>query len=293
MLVTLLVANSIKIANHNLDTNASYIDRLIVSSLVLRKGIATDVCTIDIPRQALDEVDPLVYLTTGNPCDIFVFVEDPFNQPIWTKAMSGYIASVAEKQNDLISLKVASKYSFYQEQSFMPKISHLCQNQIYSSICGLDKNNFSVTFPSVDIDCLTGKVDFSILPTSLTCNGIAVELTGGLLNRTSEDLEQAYVILGGMFKSRIIGLTDDAFYLDLNFTDKTISTSLTIILSCDKSYGTCYKKFSNINKFFGFANIAQQSQNYNIFTSNALDYCGDYEDQPTCSLDDSLFGVSL
>ena len=293
MLVTLLVANSIKIANHNLDTNASYIDRLIVSSLVLRKGIATDVCTIDIPRQALDEVDPLVYLTTGNPCDIFVFVEDHFNQPIWTKAMSGYIASVAEKQNDLISLKVASKYSFYQEQSFMPKISHLCQNQIYSSICGLDKNNFSVTFPSVDIDCLTGKVDFSILPTSLTCNGIAVELTGGLLNRTSEDLEQAYVILGGMFKSRIIGLTDDAFYLDLNFTDKTISTSLTIILSCDKSYGTCYKKFSNINKFFGFANIAQQSQNYNIFTSNALDYCGDYEDQPTCSLDDSLFGVSL
>ena len=293
MLVTLLVANSIKIANHNLDATASYIDNLSIRSLVLRKGLATDVCAIDVPRQALDEVDPLIYLTTGNPCDIFVFVDGHFNQPVWTKAMSGYIASVAEKQNDLISFKVASKYSFYQEQLFMPKVSHLCQNQIYSSLCGLDKSNFSVTFPSVVIDCLTGKVEFSISPTSLTCNGTSINLANQMLNRTSEDLEQAYVILGGMFKSRIIGLTDDAFYLDLNFTDKTITTSLTIILSCDKSYGMCYKKFSNISKFFGFANIAQQSKNYNIFTSNALDYCGDYEDQPVCSLDDNIFGVSL
>ena len=34
-------------------------------------------------------------------------------------------------------------------------------------------------------------------------------------------------------------------------------------------------------------------KNYNIFTSNALQYCGDYEDQPVCALDNNLFGVSL
>ena len=293
MLMTLLVANNTKIANHNLDDRATYIEDLSIRNLVIRKGLATDVCNLDIPRAALDQIDPLIYLTTGNPCDISIFVDDAFNLPTWLKVMSGYITDIVEKKDDLISLKIASKYSFYQNQFFMPKVSHLCQNQIYSINCSLDKSNFSVTIPNVVIDCLTGKVEFSLLSNSLTCNGITVELTGGLLNRTSEDLEQAYVILGGLFKSRIIGLTDEAFYLDLNFTDITITTNITLILSCDKSYGMCYKKFSNTRNFFGFANSAQQAKNYNIFTSSALDYCGDYEDQSVCSLDNTLFGVSL
>lgn len=292
MLVTLLIADTIKVANHNLDTNATFIADLNIPSLALRKGLSSDSCVIDFPIQALDVISPLIYLTTGNSCDVSIFVSDNAITP-WLKILSGYIASIAEKKDDIVSLRIASKYSFYQNQSFMPKISHLCQNQIYSPICGLVKSNFSVTFPEVVIDCLTGKVLFSMSSTSLTCNGETMALPNKLLNRTSKDLEQAYVILGGMFKSKILGLTNDAFYLDLNFTDKSITTSLTIILSCDKSYGSCYKKFSNIKNFFGFANVAQQAKNYNIFTSNALQYCGDYEDQPVCALDNNLFGVSL
>ena len=293
MLVTLLVANSIKIANHNLDKQATFIESLSVRTLALRKGLASDACVVDIPSTALDLVDPLIYLTNLTPCDVYVFVDDYFNEPVWIKTISGFIESVAEKQNNMLSLKVASKYSFYQEQSFMPKVSSICQNQVYSANCGLAKEDYTINFGSLAIECLTGKIDYSLVSNTLTCNGVTTSLPVKLLDKDYTILEQAYVILGGKFKSRIIGITDTSFYIDLNFTEKTINTTMSIITACDKSYGTCYKKFSNHRHFFGFANTAQQSKNYNIFTSDALHYCGDYEDQESCSLDSNLFGVSL
>lgn len=293
MLMTLSVANNIKIANHNLDPNAIFIEALNLKSLNIRKGLATDYCTIDIPRQALDQVSSLIYLTSMTSCDLSIFVSDYFNEPVWLKVLSGYISQVAEKQKDYISLKIASKYTYYQNQSFMPKITNICQNQLYSKICTLSSDNYKVNFTNVNLDCLTGKLAYSLTTNTFTLNGVTSALPAQLVGRPIKDFEQAYVLLGNTFKSRVIGIADGYIYIDLNFRDMSIITDVSLILSCDKSYGTCYKKFSNVGNFYAFANLTQQPKNYNIFTSNALDYCGDYEAQPSCSLDNTLFGVEL
>lgn len=293
MLVTLLIANNTKIGNHNLDTTVSYIADLELRAINLRRGLSADSCTIDVPRQALDNIEPLVYLTTGEALDVSVYDGELLGSAIWRKVFSGYVSSLAGKDKDIISIKVTSKYSLYQNQQFLPKVTNVCQNQVYSKNCSIDKVDYTVSFENVSIDCLTGKLSYILTNDFLVLNGVSAILPEKLKGRSINDFNQAYVILGNGFRSRVLGITSSSILIDLNFMLTTVVTSIKIVLGCDKSYGTCYSKFSNIKNFYGFCNLSQQDKNYNIFTSQALEYCGDFEANSSCSTDDVLFGVTL
>lgn len=293
MLVTLLIANSLKIGNHNLDTSVNYIADLELRAINLRRGLSADSCTIEVPRQALTNIEPLVYLTTGESLDISVYDGELLGSVVWRKVFSGYVSNLAEKDKDIISIKVTSKYSLYQNQQFLPKVNNVCQNQVYSKNCTLDKSDYTVSFEGVSIDCLTGKLSYTLTNDFLVLNGISSALPEKLKGRSITDFNQAYVILGNGFKSRVLGVTISSIFIDLNFMLTNVVTNVSLVLGCDKSYGTCYSKFSNIKNFYGFCNLSQQDKNYNIFTSEALEYCGDFESSSVCSTDDVLFGVTL
>ena len=167
---------------------------------------------------------------------------------------------------------------------FVPEIAATCQNQLFSKMCGLSKSNFVGSDTNINIDCLTGVMDYTT----------ALEAAHGSI----ENLQLAYVILNGNFKTRVTGVdrVNKKLYLAMNFIDKVITVDIDIYLYCNKTYGQCYLRFSNVKNFYGFAGKGQSVTNFDIFSATGLTYCG--EDAATlpqddCTTDTNIFGIEL
>lgn len=283
MLVTLdFFSGSYRIANHNLDSTAEYVSSLTLSSLSIKRGLATDSTTITISKTVLDlVVDELVYLILDTPIRLDFYDTDSAS---FKYGIDGYISKIKAKGLDLVVLTITSKIKYHMKQMFVPEIAATCQNQLFSKMCGLDKTNFVGSDTGVSLDCLTGAIDYTT----------ALETAHGSI----ENLNLAYVVLNGNFKTRVTGVDriNKKLYLAMNFIDKTIIVDIDIYLYCNKTYGQCYLRFDNVKNFYGFAGKGQNVTNFDVFSATGLDYCGEDVAQlpkDTCDTDNNIFGISL
>ncbi len=283
MLVTLDFFNGVyRIANHNLDSTATYIDRLNLTGLSIKRGLATDSAVLSISKSVLNiTVSKLVYLILDTPVKVDFYDSDSDD---FKYALDGYISKITTRNIDEVSLTIYSKISYHMKQSFLPEIASTCQNQLFSKMCGLVKTNYVGSDTGVVLDCLTGVMDYTA----------ALEAVHGSI----ANLSLAYVVLDSYFKTRVIGIdrVNKKLYLAMNFLDLSITVDVDIYLYCNKTYGQCYQRFNNIKNFYGFAGKGQSVSNFDVFSATGLDYCG--EDvaqlpQESCGSDNNIFGIEL
>lgn len=289
MLVTLELSNTYKIGNHNKDIDTTYISDLVVKSMSLKSGLAADTVEITIPKSALDSISPLIYLTSNYSAKVFIYTNN-----ILELALDGIVNKVSHTVDKNISLSIGSKASYYMSQLFLPRIENVCQLQVYSEMCKLNQANYKISLASVPVDAITGLIPYTLTNTTLTLGGVSVDITGMPLFKVKENYTLAFLKLNTVFRSRILSISDTNISIDLNFIDEQTTMDFDIILSCDKTFGTCYSRFNNTQNFFGFTNKGKTIKNYNIFTSEALVYCGQQDlPQDTCTTDNTLLGVEL
>ena len=289
MLVTLLIANKLKIGNHNKDPEVTYISTLSLKSMSLKSGLADDTISITIPRVVLKDLNPLVYLTNGYSVTVSIFTGDNFEV-----VLDGIIFSINNSIEQEVTLNIKAKAGFYMEQLFLPRIENVCQLQVYSDLCGLDEASNSIFCPNITIDALTGLIPYTLSNTELVLNSVTIDIASKPKFKKLENYNLAFIDFGNSFRSKILKVTDTHLAIELNYLDDLLTTDFNIILSCDKTYGGCYTKFKNTKKFYGFSNLGKQVKNYNIFTSEALVYCGEPEaPQKECDTDNYIFGVKI
>lgn len=283
MLVTLDFFNgTYRIANHNLDKTANFISDLALSGLSIKRGLASDTATINLAKAVLDvTVNKLVYLLLDTPVRIEFYDS---GSAVFKHAIDGFISKITFKGSDIVALTVTSKVSYHMKQMFVPEIASTCQNQIFSKMCGLVKSQFKGSDTRVTIDCLTGMMDYTS----------ALEVVHGSI----DNVQLAYVVLDGHFKTRVIGVDrlNKKLYLAMNFDNLSISVDIDIYLYCNKTYGQCHTRFNNIKNFYGFAGKGQSVKNFDVFSATGLTYCG--EDvaalpQDVCGTDNSIFGIKI
>ncbi len=283
MLVTLdFFSSTYRIANHNLDDTATFISNLKITNLSVKRGLAVDSATIVLNKSVLDAtVDELVYLILDTPVLIQFYDTD---SDTFKYGIDGYISKVLNKQANEVSLTITSKVSYHMKQMFIPEIAGTCQTQLFSKMCGLNKTGFVGSDTGVSVDCLTGVMDYTT----------ALETAHGSI----DNLQLAYVVLNGNFKTRVTGIdrVNKKIYLAMNFIDKIITVDIDIYLYCNKTYGQCHLRFSNVKNFYGFAGKGQSVTNFDVFSATGLTYCGeDVASLPAedCPTDENIFGIDL
>lgn len=282
MLVTLEFYNSVKIANHNLDSTATFIDRLEFTGLSIKRGITVDTASLTVSRSIMNDLNlALVCLVMNTPVKVSFY---DLNTGAFKPALDGYVAKMANKGVDEVTLSIESKVSFHSKQFFVPTLDSSCQNQVYSKMCGLNRNLFKATSPSITIDCLTGAIDYTTDFSSVF---------GDI-----DNIYLAHIVLGGFFKTRVISIDRLAnkFYVLLNYYDMSLTTSITAYLYCNKTFGMCHTRFNNVKSFYGFPSIGQGVKTFNIFSATNITYCGQdiaVTDIASCSSDTNLFGIQL
>ncbi len=148
MLITLLVANSFKIANHLTDPDATYMSGLIVRSLTSKKGIVSDRLSFSLTTAAIDALEEeLMYLCYDT--SIKVYLDNKL-------FLNGYVTKVSSDAKDLVKFEVTSVLNYKLSQPMTPKLDTTCQNQVYSKNCGLDPLKHRIVASDVTVHCLTG-----------------------------------------------------------------------------------------------------------------------------------------
>jgi len=289
MLITLELAKTFKIGNHNKDIDTTYISDLNVKSMNFKSGLASDTMEITIPKKALDTISPLLYLTSYYEAKVSLYIDNNLEV-----VLDGLITKVSHTVAQDISLSIGSKASYYMDQLFLPRIENVCQLQVYSKMCKLNVDDYKISLASVPVDAITGVIPYTLTDTTFTLGGVSIDISNLPLFQKKENYNLAFVRLNNTFRSRILSISDTNISIDLNYIDTQTNLDFEIILSCDKTFGMCYKRFNNTQNFFGFTNKGKVVKNYNIFTSEALVYCGESEESIIdCSTDDNLFGVQL
>jgi hypothetical protein len=289
MLITIQVANSaLKLANHLDDPEAIYVSELNIQSISLKKGLAQDRFGFSIPTRVLEHIN-MVGLGFFYDTPIKVYVQ---GQSIF----SGYIDKIEDRGNGIVNLDVASSHTYTLKQSMSPNLHQTCQNQIYSYNCGLNAYSYSCEATDVELTCFDGSIPYTVNQTDLFLDGQhCIVQTPAFYNKNN--LINAFVIINGIYKSKIIRVSDTHIFLAMKFLDYSFTIeSIRLYLACDKTYGLCYKRFDNVQHFWGFPNIGQQLQRIDIFSSTALEYCGEDMADTTlepCDTDHHLFGVEL
>ncbi len=286
MLITLSIADY-KIANHYSDPEATFVSSLQFGTISTKKGIATDSFKFKIEKAVLDHMEEtFTYLCYDTPIDLYID-----NQLVF----KGYIDKLNTSATNVVDITVVSIMQWQLAQFISPMVSNLCQNQVYSENCTVDKNMFKYDFTTVEIDCFTGSVTLDTLVGAVTLGG-----NTGIGNNIFIDKSMwwnAIVIINGKYKTTVVNVTDDKIFLGINYVDMNIVTeSLTVYLKCDKTYGECFSRFKNTKNFWGFSNVGRRASTIDIFSASNLDYCGEElanKDFILCATDFSIFGISL
>ena len=288
MLITLELAKNFKIGNHNKDNDTVFISDLKVKSMSLKSGLASDIVEITIPKSALDEVSPLIYLTSYYEAKVFLYFDNNLEL-----VLDGLVTKVSHTIDRNISLRIGSKASYYMKQLFLPRIENVCQLQVYSEMCKLNVDDYKISLSSVPVDAITGVIPYTLTNSTFTLGGVSVDISNLPLFKKKENYNLAFIRFN-TFRSRILSISDTNISIDLNYIDTQVNLDFEIILSCDKTFGMCYKRFNNTQNFFGFTNKGKTIKNYNIFTSEALLYCGEQKGiNDECSTDNHLLGIQL
>lgn len=287
MLVTIQVANDYKIANHYTDVDAIFVSSLSIVSLSTKKGIATDSFRFSIEKAVLDHLDEtFTYLCYDTP--ISIFIDNIL-------VLSGIVDKVNTSSTKVVEFDIVSIMQWQLEQFVAPSVSALCQNQVYSTNCGLDQNSYKYTFTTVDVNCFTGAISLDTLGGTVTLGGNTGAGNSAFLTR--DMWWNAIVIINGKYRTTVVNVTDTDIYLGINYMDMNVTTvSLEVYLKCDKTYGECYSRFNNTQNFWGFSNTGRKLQTFDIFSATALDYCGEelvIQDPLSCDTDFNIFGVDL
>lgn len=281
MLVTLEFYD-IKLANHSLDNSAIYISELDVNSIAIKRGLAIDTASVKISKDVLDllSLQPL-YLFQTTLVKLY-FYDD--NSSSFILGLDGVVSKVTYANNSEVVLNIESSINQLLSNSFMPSINNSCQANLYSTVCGLNKDTYKVSLSNILMDCLVG----------------SIPITQPMLDKypNIDDLYLGIVIINNFYRSRVIGIdkTLNKLYLLSNFYDSiTLLASVEIYPYCNKTYGMCYNRFNNTKNFYGFPSTGQTTNTFNIFSSSSITYCGEelQESIVSCELDNSLFGITI
>jgi hypothetical protein len=290
MLITITFANK-RLANHYDNIDAIYVSSLDFSFLATKKGIASDRATFSMPIEALNDIfSEFAYLIYETPVIIEIDKQVLFR---------GYVTKIDTRANNKATFEATSVMTWQLQQFFSPSIEGTCQNQVYSQNCKLDRLDYSIEFSNVNIDCMTGYATIEILSDSVILGGDSsiTLLDSKRLFLKPKNWWQAIVVINGVYRTKVVNVTEDRIYFAMNYMDLIATTSsLTVYLKCDKTYGTCYSRFNNVKNFWGFANTGRRVTTYDIFSAAALEYCG--EDSVSgplehCTTDDNIIGVEL
>ncbi len=288
MLITIVLADKYKLANHYTDVDATYISSLKIATITTKKGITIDVFKFTIEKEVIDSLgEAFTYLCYDTPIKLYldnILVH------------SGYVNKIKTTAKNQITIDVSSIQSWQMKQFLSPAMASSCQNQVYSENCTLDANAYKFDFSTVEINCFTGEASINISGGSITLGGN----TSSNGNAQFLDLSKwwnAIVIINGVYRTTVVNVTEDKIFFGLNYLDMTVTTvSLTVYLKCDKTYGECYSRFSNTKNFWGFANNGNKIQTFDIFSASSLEFCGDdlqNQDYLECDSDFNLFGVDF
>lgn len=286
MLMTILLANKYKIANHYMDPEATYISSLGDQTISTKKGIATDTFKFTVEKDVIDFLgETFTYLCYDTPAKVYLD---------GVLIISGYVTKLSTTAINQITIDVSSIMKWQMAQFLSPAISGLCQNQVYSENCGLIATDYSASFTTVEIDCFTGSADISISGGVVTLGGNA---TASSIFSDLDMWWNAIVIIDGVYRTTVASVTDDKIYFGINYLDMmATTTTLTVYLKCDKTYGECFARFSNTKNFWGFANTGNKVQTFDIFSASNLTFCGDELQEQAfepCDTDFNIFGINI
>lgn len=315
MIVTLIIADTLRLANHYNDPTAVYIEDLGINNITTRKGVASDIIKFSLAKDTLDFLQStflyLCYETT-----VQVLLNDKL-------MFAGYIDKIELDAENMVAFEASSLLKYQQKQFMSPSVDVLCQNQVYSENCKLSANNYAYHFDDVQVDCLAGKVSLEIdevagtiaLGGSTTIDGDDVADGNVLLLDGNDDLIEvstklnntifydramwwnAYVVIDGIYRSNVVNVSDTDIFLSMNYLNYIAQArTISVYLKCDKTYGQCFSRFRNTKNFWGFANNGRKLNTYDIFSATSLNYCGDELAETEfeyCSTDFSIFGVNL
>lgn len=291
MLITLQVANTYNIANHYTDDTAIYASDLAFKAVSTKKGIATDRIQFTISKTTIETMSQdFFYLCYDTPVKLLVD---------GIQIMDGYITKLGHTASNDVVLDISSRITWHMKQFVSPSIESSCQNQVYSLNCGLVKEDYMFHFDGVDIDCLTGFATIDFTSTTVTLGGATATSGGGNNAKflVEDNWNGAYVIINGIYKSKVVSIVNGKVYFAMSYINKLVTaTTIDVYLRCDKTYGVCYRQFSNTQNFWGFANTGRNISTYDIFAATNLEYCGDELAETTledCPTDYSIFGVEL
>ena len=102
MLVTLDFFNGThRIANHNLDSTATFVSNLVIGNLSIKRGLAVDSVLITISKTVLDfTIDELVYLILDTPVLVEFYDTD---SGTFKYGIDGFISKIVTKDADTLS----------------------------------------------------------------------------------------------------------------------------------------------------------------------------------------------
>ncbi len=309
MLITIHIAD-VKLANHYNDIDALYVSDFKLKTIKTKKGLASDDLVFTLHKDIFDSIDrSFIYSCYGSPVKLFLDDILLFN---------GYIDKLSTERTNRIKFNIKSNIYWFFKTNASPKKTVYCQNQLGAVNCGINVLFYKASFENVPIDGFTGYVSLrikkdekevilggssSFMTPIIDGNEVLkdgnLELVQPLLNTPLllelENWTNAYVVINGVYKTNIVNIINNAIYLGLNFTDtKLVAETLDIYLKCDKTYGQCYKKFNNVQNFWGFPNNREDIAKVDIFSATNLVYCGQEEQEfEECPFDHNLYGVEL
>ncbi len=299
MLVLLNFANKFKLANYYID-GATYVSSLKVNNFNSKKALAIDSISFNLHTEVFDSIgESLAYICYNTLVDVYLDEQ---------KVMQGYVDKLATSSTTNVRLTLRSLVALHSKLTISPQIENTCQNQVYSYMCGLNKNDFACEFTNVTIDCFTGLVTLDIdgvagtaslggSPSATFPRAATTAPINNPLFLKKENWWNAFVILNDVYRATVVNVSESAITLDINHLEATVTASnVKVYLKCDKTYGTCYKRFSNTKNFWGFPNNGNKIQTLDIFSASSLEYCGaDYSDQEFeyCDTDFNIFGVNI
>jgi len=315
MIITIIIADNVKIANHYLDADAIYVEDLKINNLTAKKGVTIDTFKFSLDKQILDSLqESFMYLCYNTKIELFLSSK---------KIFTGFIDKIQISEKNLVSFDAYSNLKYQGSQYVVPNIATLCQSQVYSESCALKASEHSFNFDACSLDCFTGKFTVDIDHTnqsislggsasttsSEVADGNAVLFDGNAMLVVCEDILNnslfldlanwwgAYVVINNKYRANVVNVTEDGIYISMNYTDQiTLTSSVKVYLKCDKTYGNCFSRFNNTQNFWGFANNGRRLATFDIFSATSLEYCGEEladTDFELCNTDFNLFGVNL
>jgi len=157
---------------------------------------------------------------------------------------SGIIRNVSVSKNIARATCVSKEFRLKQK---IPRVlvQGYCNNELYDSVCGLDRNNYKATGVLTHIGWGQGETAWLRAP--------------GYVNVSVGDLQHGYVEFGNDKRFIVEHVGDKIWIAGRQFSGISVGQTTYAYAGCQKSPFECKTRFNNLDQFIGFPYVPHAS----------------------------------